>query len=81
LSRLLGVERVGADDNFFLLGFHSLLATQVATRVHERFGIQLGLRHLFEAKTVARLAAEVDRQLMEKVNSMSDEEVARYLAS
>lgn len=81
LSRLLGVERVGADDNFFLLGFHSLLATQVATRVHERFGIQLGLRHLFEAKTVARLAAEVDRQLMEKVNSMSEEEVARYLAS
>src|ERR1035441_1720134 len=81
LSRLLGVERVGADDNFFLLGFHSLLATQVATRVHERFGIQLGLRHLFEAKTVARLAAEVDRQLIENLSSMSDEEVARPLAS
>jgi amino acid adenylation domain-containing protein len=80
LKRLLGVERVGADDNFFLLGFHSLLATQVAARVHERYGIQLGLRHLFEAKTVARLAAEVDRQLMEKVNLMSDEEVARHLA-
>ncbi len=59
LAALLGVERVGADDNFFLLGFHSLLATQVAVRVYERFGIQLSLRHLFEAKTVARLAAEV----------------------
>ncbi|HTC33187.1 MAG TPA: non-ribosomal peptide synthetase [Bryobacteraceae bacterium] len=81
LSTLLGVDRVGADDNFFLLGFHSLLATQVATRVYERFGIQLSLRNLFEAKTVARLAAEVDRQLIEKLNSMSDEEVARYLAS
>jgi amino acid adenylation domain-containing protein len=80
LKRLLGVERVGADDNFFLLGFHSLLATQVAARVYERYGIQLGLRHLFEAKTVARLAAEVDRQLLEKVNLMSDEEVARHLA-
>jgi amino acid adenylation domain-containing protein len=80
LKRLLGVERVGADDNFFLLGFHSLLATQVAARVHERYGIQLGLRHLFEAKTVARLASEVDRQLLEKVNLMSDEEVARHLA-
>jgi acyl carrier protein len=80
LAELLEVERVGADDNFFLLGFHSLLATQVAVRVYERFGIQLGLRHLFEAKTVARLAAELDRQLVEKLNSMSDQEVARYLA-
>jgi acyl carrier protein len=81
LAKVLGVARVGADDNFFLLGFHSLLATQVATRVYESFGIQLSLRHLFEAKTVARLAAEVDRQLLEKLNSMSDQEVARYLAS
>jgi amino acid adenylation domain-containing protein len=81
LAEVLEVERVGADDNFFLLGFHSLLATQVAVRVHERFGIQLGLRHLFEAKTVARLAAELDRQLIDKLNSMSDQEVARYLAA
>jgi amino acid adenylation domain-containing protein len=81
LAQLLEVDRVGADDNFFLLGFHSLLATQVALRVHERFGIQLGLRHLFEAKTVARLAAELDRQLIEKLDSMSDQEVARYLAN
>jgi amino acid adenylation domain-containing protein len=80
LAILLEVDRVGADDNFFLLGFHSLLATQVAIRVHERFDIQLGLRHLFEAKTVKRLAAEVDRQLIEKLNSMSDEEIARRLA-
>ncbi len=80
LAILLEVDRVGADDNFFLLGFHSLLATQVAIRVHERFDIQLGLRHLFEAKTVTRLAAEVDRQLIEKLNSMSDEEIARRLA-
>jgi amino acid adenylation domain-containing protein len=79
LAELLEVERVGADDNFFLLGFHSLLATQVAIRVHERFGVQLGLRHLFEAQTVARLAAELDRQLIEQLNSMSDQEVTRYL--
>jgi amino acid adenylation domain-containing protein len=81
LSPMLGVDRVGADDNFFLLGFHSLLATQVGTRVYESFGIQLSLRHMFEAKTVARLAAELDRQLIEKLDSMSDEEIARQLAS
>jgi acyl carrier protein len=75
------VDRVGADDNFFLLGFHSLLATQVAARVYERFGIQLGLRHLFEAKTVGRLAAELDRQLMEKLNAARAQEAARYYSA
>jgi len=80
LADLLAVDRVGVDDNFFLLGFHSLLATQVGVRVYERFGIQLGLRHLFEAQTVARLAAELDRQLLKKINSMTDQEIARYLA-
>lgn len=79
LAELLELDRVGADDNFFLLGFHSLLATQVAVRVRDRFGIQLGLRHLFEAKTAARLAAELDRQLVEKLDSMSDQEVASFL--
>lgn len=79
LAHLLQVDCLGVDDNFFLLGFHSLLATQVAVRVYERFGIQLGLRHLFEAQTIARLAAELDRQLIEKLNSMSDQEIARYL--
>ena len=80
LANLLHVERVGANDNFFLLGLHSLLATQVGLRVYERFGIQLGLRHLFEAQTVARLAQELDRQLEEKLNSMSEQEIARYLS-
>ena len=80
LTALLSVELIGVDDNFFLLGVHSLLATQVAARVHERFGVQLTPRHLFESKTVGHLAAEVDRQLEARLASMSDEEVARLLA-
>jgi amino acid adenylation domain-containing protein len=81
LVGLLGVDQIGVDDNFFLLGLHSLLATQVASRVYELFGVQLTPRHLFEAKTVARLAAEVDRLLVEHLESLSDEEVSRLLAS
>ena len=81
LVTLLGVDQIGVDDNFFLLGMHSLLATQVAARVYELFGVQLAPRHLFEAKTVARLAAEVDRQLVEHLESLSDEQVSRLLAS
>ncbi len=80
LAALLGVARVGADENFFLLGLHSLLATQVASRVHERFGVQLTPRHLFEARTVARLAAEVDRLLIARLDSLTDEQVAQLLA-
>jgi acyl carrier protein len=80
LVGLLGVDHIGVDDNFFLLGLHSLLATQVASRVYELFGVQLAPRHLFEAKTIARLAGEVDRQLIAQLESLSDEEVSRLMA-
>jgi len=57
---LLGLERVGARDNFFQLGGHSLSATQMAARVHERFGITLELRAVFEHPVLEELAAHVD---------------------
>ncbi|HEX6862001.1 MAG TPA: amino acid adenylation domain-containing protein, partial [Thermoanaerobaculia bacterium] len=57
---LLGLERVGARDNFFQLGGHSLSATQLAARVHERFGIDLELRAVFENPVLEAMAAHVD---------------------
>jgi acyl carrier protein len=61
-SEVLGVDQVGVHDNFFELGGHSLLATQVISRVRDTFRVELLLRNLFDATTVAQLALVIDEQ-------------------
>ena len=55
-AELLQVERVGRHDNFFALGGHSLTATQLAVRSGRRLGVELPLREIFQAATLAELA-------------------------
>jgi acyl carrier protein len=59
-SEVLGVERIGVNDDFFALSGHSLLATQVVSRVREAFGVELPLRRLFERATLGELAQEIE---------------------
>jgi acyl carrier protein len=59
-SELLGVERVGVDDDVFDLGAHSLMAMKALTRIRDAFAVNLALRNLFERPTVAGLAELVD---------------------
>ncbi|WP_235204566.1 condensation domain-containing protein, partial [Nocardia otitidiscaviarum] len=60
-AEVLGADRVGADDDFFALGGNSLLATQVAARIGAALDARVPVRVLFEASSVAGLAARVEQ--------------------
>jgi amino acid adenylation domain-containing protein len=79
VEALLGVKGVGIDDNFFLLGGHSLLGTQLVLRLRDAFGAELTLRDLFEAQTIQNLAAKVEEMVTNMVAGMSDEELEERL--
>jgi amino acid adenylation domain-containing protein len=61
-AEVLGIERVGAEDDFFALGGNSLIATQVTARLGAALDTQVPVRVLFEASTVAGLAVRVEQQ-------------------
>jgi amino acid adenylation domain-containing protein len=78
-KEILRVQRVGAFDNFFELGGHSLLATQLVSRIQQTFEIDLKLRNLFEAPTLAELALVIEELMIAKIDSLSEEELAELL--
>ncbi|WP_240505100.1 non-ribosomal peptide synthase/polyketide synthase [Nocardia mangyaensis] len=68
-GEVLGLDRVGRDDDFFALGGNSLVATQVAARLGADLGCRLGVRDLFGATTVTRLAAAIAERVESGVSA------------
>jgi amino acid adenylation domain-containing protein len=64
VAGLLDVTPIGVTDNFFLLGGHSLLGTQLIVRIRDAFGVDLSLRAVFDHPTVAALADEIERAIL-----------------
>jgi len=59
-TELLGVEQISRDDSFFDLGGHSLLVTQLISRIRAAFAVEVPVRWVFDAPTVAGLSAHID---------------------
>jgi amino acid adenylation domain-containing protein len=69
IAPLLRVERVGVNDNFFLLGGHSLLGTQLLTRIGESFGVELSLLTIFDHPTLAGMSEEIEKLILAKIDA------------
>jgi amino acid adenylation domain-containing protein len=90
-AEVLGLDRVGTEDDFFALGGHSLLATQIVARLSRDFGLELGLYAFFAEPTVSGVAVAITREqirqgdpermtrLLARVQSLSPEELADFL--
>jgi amino acid adenylation domain-containing protein len=76
-SEILGVERIGLDDDFFDLGGHSLLAVKMLSRVQASFDIDLFLHSVFEHSTVRELAAIIAAELL---GTADEDELSALLA-
>lgn len=81
LQELLGVQSLGVEDNFFALGGHSLLGTQLISKVRQAFGVSLTLRDVFEAPTAAGIAARIEQRVQAQLEAMSEEQAGQLLNS
>ncbi|HVG10762.1 MAG TPA: SDR family oxidoreductase [Thermoanaerobaculia bacterium] len=92
-QELLGVDRVGVDDDYFLLGGNSLAGLQILSKMRAEFDVELPLKAFFEARTVSAMAEEIGRErekaafekqrleeILAEIEALSLDEVKEHLA-
>lgn len=77
---VLGATRLGATDDFFAAGGHSLLVTRAVNRMRDAFALDLTVRFVFEHSTVRGAAARIEELILAEIEAMSDAEAARLAA-
>ncbi len=81
-QEVLGVPRVGVDDDFFGLGGHSLLATQLLARMRQESNVGVSLQRLFQTPTVSGIVASLAQtpadDAEDRLPTLSKDEVNRY---
>ncbi|GAA2005546.1 amino acid adenylation domain-containing protein [Catenulispora subtropica] len=80
-ATVLGVERLGATDDFFAVGGHSLLVTRAVNRMREVFAVDVPVRLVFEHSTVRAAAARLEDMILAEVEALSEEEAEALLAT
>ncbi|WP_158858044.1 AMP-binding protein, partial [Streptomyces sp. NRRL B-1347] len=69
-SQILVVDKIGADDNFFERGGHSILAVRLISRLQDEFDLDLPVRVAFERPTVAGLAQEIEDRVRAEIEAL-----------
>jgi len=72
--QILKLERVGIHESFFEIGGHSLLALLLISRVREEFQVELSVRSMFEAPTIAGMAETIEKIFCHRLENLSDHE-------
>jgi amino acid adenylation domain-containing protein len=78
---VLGLEQIGIEDNFFESGGHSLMATQVLSRVREAFQVELPLKRFFATPVISDQAEAIEAAMMEEIANMPDSETSEETAA
>ena len=77
-TEVLGIERVGINDNFFALGGDSLLAAQIVSRIHTAFHIELQLKAIFKDPTLAGQAFKIAELVIDEIEEMTEDDARRF---
>jgi acyl carrier protein len=77
----LGIDEVGINDSFSQLGGHSLLAIRIVSELRKAFQIDLSIRALFDAPTVAELSSYIKEILIAEIETLSDKEAQQLVSN